>query len=76
MVKFDEGWGMDLIGIFPSIVAFGVSFPFDKVLQGFLVTPPLMSTDLFHLIFLFSINQIRGRLHEIWSMGWRFSVGC
>jgi len=31
--KFDEVRGVGLIGVFPSIVAFGISFPFDKVLE-------------------------------------------
>jgi len=33
VIKFDEVRHMDLIGIFPSVVAFGVSFPFDEVLE-------------------------------------------
>jgi len=33
VIKFDEVGCMDLIGVFPSIVAFRVSFPFDEVLE-------------------------------------------
>ena len=33
VIKFDEVWGMCLIGVFPSIVAFGVSLPFDQILE-------------------------------------------
>jgi len=33
VIEFDEIRGMDLTGVFPSIVAFGVSFPFDEVLE-------------------------------------------
>jgi len=33
VIEFDEIRGVDLIGIFPGIVAFGVSFPFDEVLE-------------------------------------------
>jgi hypothetical protein len=33
VIKFDQVWGMCLIGVFPSIVAFGVSFPFDQILE-------------------------------------------
>jgi hypothetical protein len=32
MIEFDEGWCVDLIGIFPGVVAFRVSFPFDQIL--------------------------------------------
>jgi len=33
VIKFDEVGRMDLIGVFPSIVAFGVSLPFDEILE-------------------------------------------
>ena len=33
VIKFDEVWGMCLIGVFPGIVAFGVSLPFDQILE-------------------------------------------
>jgi hypothetical protein len=59
MVEFDEFRCVDLIGVFPSVVAFRVACPFDQVLQGLGPPPGPMGTDLFHFIFLFSINQIR-----------------
>ena len=58
MIQFDEYRCMDLIGVFPSVVAFGVSFPFDQILQGLALPPGPMGADLLHFIFLFSINQI------------------
>jgi len=33
VIEFDEVRGVGLIGIFPSIVTFRVSFPFDEVLE-------------------------------------------
>jgi hypothetical protein len=33
VIEFDQVWGMCLIGVFPSIVAFGVSLPFDQILE-------------------------------------------
>ena len=68
MVEFDEGQCMDLIGIFLGVVAFRISFPFDEVLQGLTMPPSLVAADLFHFIFLFSINQIRGRPGEVRAM--------
>jgi hypothetical protein len=59
MIKFDEFRRVDLIGIFPSVVAFGVSYPFDQILQGFGPPPGSVGADLFHFILLFSIYQIR-----------------
>jgi hypothetical protein len=68
MITFDEGWCMDVIGIFLSVVAFRVVLPFDQILQGLMVFPSPVSMDLFHFIFLFSINQIRGRPGEVRAM--------
>jgi hypothetical protein len=68
MVTFDEGWCMDLISVFPGVVTLRVALPFNQILQGLMVSPSLVSMDLFHLIFLFSINQIRGRLDEVRAM--------
>ena len=56
MVEFDELGRMDLIGVFPSVVAFGVACPLDQVLQGLGPPPGPMGTDLFHFVFFFSIN--------------------
>ena len=33
VIEFDQGWGMCLIGVFPGIVAFGVSLPLDQILE-------------------------------------------
>jgi hypothetical protein len=61
VIKFDELRRMDLIGVFPGIVAFRVTLPLDQILQGLGPPPGLMGTYLLHLIFLFPINQIRWR---------------
>jgi len=45
MIEFDEVGGMDLIGVFPSIVAFGVSFPFDEVLEHPRLSMTLVALD-------------------------------
>jgi hypothetical protein len=66
---------MDLIGVFPSVVAFRVACPLDQVLQGFGPPPGPVGTDLFHFVFFFPINQIRWWSGEVWAVRWRFSVG-
>jgi hypothetical protein len=68
MIQFDEYRCMDLIGVFPSVVTFGVSFPFDQILQGLAPPPGLVGTDLLHFVFLFAINQIWWRSRKVWSM--------
>ena len=68
VIKFDEHGRMNLIGVFPSIVAFGVTLPFDQVLQGLAPPPGLVGTYLFHFIFFFPINQIGWWTGEVWPM--------
>jgi hypothetical protein len=65
MIRFDECGGMGLISVFPSVVAFGVAFPFDQVLQGLAAPPSPVCADLFHFVFFSSINQIGWRLGEV-----------
>ena len=56
MIKFDEFQGMHLVGWFPCVVTFRVSFPFDKILE--LSSPAMTSVvnDTFHFILFFSID--------------------
>jgi hypothetical protein len=56
VIEFDEVWGVCLIGVFPSVVAFGVSFPFDEVLELSRLSLTPVAFDLLHFIFLFPIN--------------------
>jgi hypothetical protein len=74
MIEFDEGWCMDLIGIFPGVVAFGIALPFDQILQGLTLPPGLVGTYLFHFVFFFAINQIQWRSGEVKAVRWCFSV--
>jgi hypothetical protein len=34
MIKFDEGWCVELISVFSGVVTFGVTLPLDQILQG------------------------------------------
>jgi hypothetical protein len=65
VIQFDECWCMDLIGVFPSVVAFRVTFPFDQILQGLALPPGLVGMYLLHFVLFFSINQIRWWLGEV-----------
>jgi len=44
VIEFDEVWGVGLIGVFPSIITFEVSFPLDEVLE--FSRPPMTSVAL------------------------------
>jgi hypothetical protein len=68
MVEFDEVWGMCLISVFPSIVAFSIPLSFDEVLELSRLSIMLVALDLLHFVFLFPINQVRWRSGEVWAM--------
>jgi hypothetical protein len=68
MIEFDEFRCMDLIDIFPGIVTFGVSFPFDQILQGLALPPGPVGTYLLHFIFFFPINQIQWWSGKVWPV--------
>jgi len=59
MIEFDEVWGMNLIGVFPSVIAFGVSFPFNEILEHPRPSMTLVAPYQLHFVFRFSINQFR-----------------
>ena len=50
VILFEKFWSMDVLGWFPSAIAFGVPFPFHKVLE--LSRPTLMSMvdQMFNLV--------------------------
>jgi hypothetical protein len=56
---------MDLIGILPGVVAFGVTLPLDQILQGLALPPGLVGVYLLHFVFFFPINQIRWQSREV-----------
>jgi hypothetical protein len=60
MIGFKEIWGMNLCDRFPSVVAFGVPLPFDKILQGSAPSVVSVADDALNFKLLFAINQIRG----------------
>ena len=75
MIEFDQFWRMDLIGIFPSIVTFGVSLPFDEVLEHPRPSMTSVASYQLHFIFCFSINQFRRRSGKVWAVRGRFAIG-
>ena len=68
MIKFDEVGCMDLIGVFPGVIAFRISFPLDKVLELSRVSIMSVASYQLHFIFCFSINQVRRWSGEVWTV--------
>ena len=75
MIDFEQIWRVDLVSGFPHIVTFGVSFPFDEILE--LLRPSVTSViqDVFYFILFFSTDKVRWGSGEVWSEGWRFVIG-
>ena len=76
MILREEVRGMHVSRIYPFVIAFGETFPFDQVLEflRFTVTP--MTYDSFDLLFFFTVNQIRRWPGEIGSMIAGLPVRC
>jgi len=68
VIKFDEVGHMDLISVFPSVIAFGISLPFDEVLELSRVSMTSVASYQLHFVFRFSINQVRRWSGEVGAM--------
>jgi hypothetical protein len=75
MIGFEDVWGVNLRGWFPSVIAFQVSFPFDKVLESSRLPMTSVADDALDFVLLFAINQIWRQAREVWSMGGCFLIG-
>ena len=75
MIGFKQVRCVNLVSGLPRIVTFGVSFPFDEILE--LSRPPMMSVveDTFHFVFFFSADKVRWGPGEVWSKGRCFVIG-
>ena len=74
MILFKKVWSVNVLDWFPGVVAFGVPFPFHKVLEC--SGPPMMSVidQVFDFIFFGALNQVRWRFREIGAMNGVFLV--
>jgi hypothetical protein len=75
MVGFEDVWGVNLRCWFPSVIAFRVSLPFDKVLESSGSSVTSVANNAFNFELLFSINQIGRWTREIGSVGGCFLIG-
>jgi hypothetical protein len=75
VIGLEEIWGVNLCSRFPGVVTFGVSFPFDQVLQCSGSSLTSVAGDALDFELLFAINQIGGWSRKVWSMGGRLLIG-
>ncbi len=64
----DKFRGMDLVSWFPCVVAFGVSLPFDEILESFCSSELSVCDDPFDFVFFFPIDEVRRRSGEVWAV--------
>ena len=76
MVFREEVRGMHVSRVYPFVVAFRETFPFDKVLEFSRLTVTPMAYDSFDFLFFFAVDQIRRWPGEIGSVIAGFSIWC
>jgi len=75
VIGFKEIWSMELVSWLPGVVTFGVPFPFDEVLECSGSSMTLVVDNMFHLIFFFSIDEVRWWPGEVGAMRLRLLIG-
>ncbi len=75
MIGFYEFRGMHLVSRLPRVVAFGVPFPLDKVLERSSSSMTSMTADLLHFILRFSCDKVRWGSGVVGAVSGRFAIG-
>ena len=65
---------MYLISWLPGVIAFGVFFPLDQVLESALSPLAPMIDNLLHLVFFCSFDKVRWGSREVGAMRYGFSI--
>jgi hypothetical protein len=58
---------MQLFCWFPGVVAFGVSFQFEEILESFVLPESSMCSDVFDLVLCFALDKVRWWSGEVWA---------
>ena len=66
---------MDVPSGFPSVVTFGVPFPFHEVLQGPIAPEGPVIANLLHFVFFFSVDKVRWWSGEVRAVCGSFAIG-
>ena len=74
LIMLDKFRGMNLVCWFPCVVTFGVSLPFDEILQPFQSSELSVCDDSFYFVFFFSIDKVRRWSGEVWAVRSCFMV--
>ena len=60
---------------FPGVVTFGVSFPFDEILERSGSSMTSVAEDTLHFIFFFSSDKVRWWSGEVRAVHSGFAIG-
>jgi hypothetical protein len=74
IVLFKEVRGVQLVFRFPGVVGLWVSFPFEEILELFVLPEIAMTSDGLHFVFRFSVYKVRWGPREVRAMGVRLDV--
>ncbi len=68
LIMLDKFRGMDLVSWLPCVVTFGVSFPFDEVLESSRSSKLSVCDNSFDFVLLLSVNEVRRWPGEVWAV--------
>src|SRR5712692_9031445 len=74
MILLEKVWSVNVLGWFPSVIAFRVPFPLHKVLEHSRLPMTSVVDQVFNLVFFSPLDQVRWRLQEIGAMDGIFLV--
>jgi len=75
LISRNKVWGVDLVRGFPHVVAIGISFPFDQVLEGPGSSMTSVADNALHYIFGFSFDKVRWWSGKVRTVRNSFMIG-
>jgi hypothetical protein len=74
IILLEEVRGVQLVFWFPGVVGLQVSFPFEKILEPFVLPEVAMTSDGLHFVLRFSIDKVRWGSRKVRTVGVRLDV--
>ncbi len=68
LIMLDKFRGMNLARRLPCVVTFGVSLPFDEILQPFQSSELSVCDDSLYFVLFFSVDKVRRWSGEVWAV--------
>jgi hypothetical protein len=74
IVVFQKVRCVQLIFQFPCVVSLRISFPFEEILESFVLPEMAVASDGFYFVLRFAIDEVRWGPCEVGAMGICFDV--